>query len=85
MSSPLIASVLPRLTNENRGITEADAAYRLGLKVATLRAWRRQGRGPAFLRLGRAVRYLCVDLDSFAANNRLVPTLTRRPKAHNDL
>ena len=39
-------------------LTEADAAARLGLKVATLRAWRHRGRGPAFVRLGRAVRYL---------------------------
>jgi hypothetical protein len=32
-------------------LTESDAACRLGLKVATLRAWRHQGRGPAFVRL----------------------------------
>jgi Helix-turn-helix domain len=44
-------------------LTESDAAIRLGLKVATLRAWRHQGRGPAFVRLGRAIRYLAGDID----------------------
>ena len=38
-------------------LTEGDAADRLGLKVATLRAWRSTAsKGPAFVRLGRAVR-----------------------------
>ena len=46
----------------------------LGLKVATLRAWRHQGRGPAFVRLGRAIRYLANDIDEF---------LTRQPP-HSD-
>jgi helix-turn-helix protein len=51
-------------------LTEAIAAARLGLKVATLRAWRHQKRGPAFVRLGRAIRYLPADLDAFVATNR---------------
>jgi excisionase family DNA binding protein len=55
-------------------LTELEAAARLGLKVATLRAWRHQGRGPAFLRLGRAIRYLSSDLDEFLHVNRHGPT-----------
>ena len=51
-------------------LTEREAATRLGLKVATLRAWRHQGKGPAFLRLGRAIRYLLSDLDEFVQANR---------------
>ena len=54
----------------NRPLTEADAAARLGLKVATLRAWRHRGRGPAFVRLGRAIRYLPCDLEEFLHANR---------------
>ena len=54
-------------------LTEAAAATRLGLKVATLRAWRQQRRGPAFVRLGRAIRYLSVDLDAFLDANRHRP------------
>ena len=51
-------------------LTEADAAARLGLKVATLRAWRQQDRGPSFVRLGRAIRYLPVDIENFLQANR---------------
>jgi hypothetical protein len=54
-------------------ITERVAAGRLGLKVATLRAWRLQGRGPTYVRLGRAVRYLPSDLDEFLQANRHQP------------
>jgi predicted DNA-binding transcriptional regulator AlpA len=54
-------------------LTEPDAAARLGLKVATLRAWRHQGRGPAFVRLGRAIRYLARDIDDFVHANRHAP------------
>jgi excisionase family DNA binding protein len=46
-------------------LTETQVAEQLGLSVATLRAWRHRGRGPRFLRLGRAVRYLPADLDEF--------------------
>jgi excisionase family DNA binding protein len=55
-------------------LTEMEAADRLGLKVATLRAWRHQGRGPAFVRLGRAIRYLGTDIDEFLAANRHSPS-----------
>lgn len=58
----------------NEPLTEAVAAARLGLKVATLRAWRHQGRGPAFVRLGRAIRYLSGDVDQFLSANRHSPT-----------
>jgi excisionase family DNA binding protein len=57
-------------------MTESEAAARLGMKVATLRAWRHQGRGPAFLRLGRAIRYLSSDVDEFVQANR------QRPMSH---
>lgn len=46
-------------------LTEVQVAQRLGLSVATLRAWRHRGTGPRFLRFGRAVRYLQSDLDEF--------------------
>jgi hypothetical protein len=57
----------------NEPLTEADAAARLGLKVATLRAWRHHGKGPAFVRLGRAIRYLASDIDEFLRVNRHGP------------
>ena len=61
------------LSRSSDPMTELDAATRLGLKVATLRAWRHQGKGPAFLRFGRAIRYLASDLDDFVRTNRHQP------------
>jgi excisionase family DNA binding protein len=46
-------------------LTETQAADHLGLSIATLRAWRHRGKGPRFVRFGRAVRYLRADLDAF--------------------
>ena len=46
-------------------MNETEAADRLGLSVATLRAWRHRGKGPRFVRFGRAVRYLRGDLGDF--------------------
>jgi predicted site-specific integrase-resolvase len=54
-------------------LTEAEAAARLGLKIPTLRAWRHRGVGPAFVRLGRAVRYLPSDIERYLAENRHTP------------
>ena len=66
------------LAERNQPLTETEAAARLGLKVATLRAWRNQGRGPAYLRLGRAIRYLTTDIDEFLQSNRQVPERSQR-------
>jgi excisionase family DNA binding protein len=60
-------------TNGIQPLTESQAAARLGLKVATLRAWRHKGKGPAYVRLGRAVRYLMTDVDDFIQSNRQIP------------
>jgi hypothetical protein len=70
------ATTLGVTTKRPEPLTEADAAGRLGLKVATLRAWRHQRRGPAFLRLGRAIRYLPADIDAFLEANRHGPSTT---------
>jgi hypothetical protein len=49
-------------TSRTAALTESQVAEQL---VATLRAWRHRGKGPRFLRFGRAVRYLPADLDEF--------------------
>ena len=78
-------------TNDGSGshpLTESEAAARLGLRVATLRAWRNQGRGPAYVRLGRAIRYLTTDIEDFLRSNRHSPrtaavaTTTDKQAAH---
>ena len=51
--------------NSRAALTESEVADQLGLSVATLRAWRHRGKGPRFLRFGRAVRYLPADLEDF--------------------
>ena len=66
----------------NQPLTETQAAARLGLKVATLRAWRNQGRGPAYVRLGRAIRYLTVDIEEFLKSNRHSPRTDRALSPH---
>jgi hypothetical protein len=43
-------------------LTEVDAADLFKLSIRTLQAWRSKGIGPAFVRLGRAVRYRRADL-----------------------
>ena len=49
-------------------LTENDVSKRLNVSVASLRRWRLQGRGPAFLKVGCLVRYRPEDLDSWIAH-----------------
>ena len=51
--------------SQSRALTEHEVALRLGLSVATLRAWRLKRKGPRFVRFGRAVRYLSPDVERF--------------------
>ena len=38
-------------------LTETDASKKLAVSIGALRRWRREGRGPAFTRLERCIRY----------------------------
>ena len=53
---------------------EKEAAVILGCTVSALRKWRLLGKGPAFCRVGRLVRYSETDLASFLNANRVDPT-----------
>ena len=46
-------------------LRETEVSSRLGLSVRTLQKWRREGRGPRFVKLGNAVRYDPTELDEF--------------------
>lgn len=46
-------------------LTTEQAAQLLGLKPSTLEIWRCRGDGPAYLKIGRAVRYHREDLETF--------------------
>jgi hypothetical protein len=54
-------------------VNEIRASEYLGTAVQTLRNWRNQRRGPAYVKLGRSVRYLVKDLESYLMKNRIDP------------
>ena len=43
--------------NSDSMVNDREAAKFLGNKVQTLRNWRHLRRGPAYIKLGRSVRY----------------------------
>ncbi len=57
-----------------RLLNEHEAAYALGLKVATLRRWRWAGKPPRFLKIGSAVRYDPDELADFMEAARRTST-----------
>ena len=50
-------------------IRETEAAEMIGVSVAALRHWRREHRGPVFVRIERCVRYRVADLTQFLDRN----------------
>jgi len=54
--------------------TTKEAAKYIGMQPGTLEVWRVQGRGPSFLKLGKAVRYPREFLDDFLAQAVRVST-----------
>jgi excisionase family DNA binding protein len=51
-------------------LTPAEVAERFRVSERTLEFWRYQGRGPAFVRLGKRVRYRLSDVEGFLQANR---------------
>jgi hypothetical protein len=63
---------------DERLITEEAAGVYLGgsekpYAEVTLRAWRREKKGPPFFRIGRSIRYSTRDLDAWLAKHRVEP------------
>jgi len=54
-------------------LTRGQAAEYLRIKTQTLAVWAGQGRGPAFIKVGRAVRYRKSDLDAWLAEQTVHP------------
>ena len=50
-----------------------QTAELLGCTEAALALWRKERRGPAYLRLGRLIRYREVDLLSWIESSRVEP------------
>ena len=53
-------------------LTEREASDMLKVDITTMRRWRRDGRGPAHIRIGRLVRYRPEAVERFlsAADGR---------------
>jgi predicted DNA-binding transcriptional regulator AlpA len=62
---------------ENSAVAEREAAPYLGMTTSWLRKGRRDGTGPPYIRIGRSVRYILRDLDSYRERRRVEP----KPKA----
>lgn len=51
----------------NKLLKTEEVAQTLGLKKNTMEIWRSKGQGPAFVRVGRAVRYREEDIEAYLA------------------
>ncbi|MCF4130262.1 helix-turn-helix transcriptional regulator [Methylobacterium sp. SyP6R] len=60
-------------------LTEAQAAHLMALKQTTLQQWRIRGTGPAYIKLGSAVRYRSSTLQAWL-NDRTVSTAKDLPE-----
>lgn len=58
---------------ENQLLGNDEAAAFLGMSPDTLPRWRWAGTGPAFIRLGRTIKYRTSDLQSFVEKSRVDP------------
>lgn len=54
-------------------LTTREAAKVLDLKPNTLAKWRASGAGPAWVQIGRNVRYRRGDLSAWLDDNRVLP------------
>ena len=60
------------MEKEKRNMKDDEAALFLGLSPQTLRNYRSQGnKGPAYIKIGRAVRYTVKDLEAFIEQHRV--------------
>ena len=66
-------------SSQNRILTDVEVAERLGVSRFTVRSWRLRGVGPRFLKMGRAVRYRCQDVDEY---ERQALVETQGPSEH---
>jgi len=62
-------------------IPAADVATMLRVQTGTLTQWRCAGRGPAFVRCGRAIFYRREDVREFLGRLRRDPASTQNPNS----
>lgn len=61
------------MANDERLLTPAEVSARLGVPVATLAQWRCYRRGPAFVKVGKHVRYERGELDRYLREATVEP------------
>jgi hypothetical protein len=63
---------------QDRFVNDVEAAKMLSASPQTLRNWRHSGRGPAYSKRGRMVRYKVADLLGFMNSCRIDPEVRLR-------
>jgi len=63
--------------DKDRFVNDVEAAMILSVSPQTLRNYRHLGRGPAYSKRGRMVRYRVADLLSFMVAGRIDPEARR--------
>ena len=81
MSIALKVETVPRampspVYTDDSVLTEREAGAYLKLNPKTLGIWRAAGKGPAYLKFGRAVRYSMRDLREWQQAVRVDPTMS---------
>ena len=51
-------------------VTQQQLANELQVSIRTLERWRKDGTGPAFIRVGRSLRYRRSDIDAWLTQQR---------------
>lgn len=62
----------------NNLLSNREAARFLGLSPDTLPRWRWSGIGPAYLKIGRSIKYRIGDLEAFLEGSRVSPRNSER-------
>jgi hypothetical protein len=62
-----------KILNRENYVDDVIAAWILGCAPQSMRNWRNLGRGPAYIKRGRMVRYRVGDLLDFMAAGRIDP------------
>ncbi len=60
-------------TNAETSVESNVAAPMIGVNAATLKAWRRRGLGPPYVRFGNRVRYRVSDVEAWLAAHTVTP------------
>lgn len=66
------------ITTANRRLETVDekgAAEILGIAAKTLQYWRWQKTGPAYVKVGRRVKYRVIDLEAFLDHKTVAPAV----------